>query len=225
MVDEILELDSRQILLEPGRVLRALGYPTPEAASDLVREALPGWIDQTVQRARPRTLLKIVEFAAKDGFVKILDGPVFHGRLLVKTMSQTSEAMLLVATLGDGISQWISKLGADSALDAMGVDAVASELLEAAADRFEAMAGESLRPGLPWRTLRFCPGYCDWNISELPRLLGCFDPGRIGVSLTSGGMMSPQKTIAGMTGLSDSSEAAGKNPCKYCGKKDCDHRR
>jgi hypothetical protein len=225
MADEIFELDAQQIPLEQDHLLHALGYPTAQAASQIVLGALPGWIEQTVQKAEPRALIKIMTVDSHDGLVKVADGPAFHGRLLAKTMSGISEAMLLLVTLGEGVSQLISELGAGRALDAMGVDAVASEMVEAAANRFEAIAGKALRPGLPFRTLRFSPGYCDWNVSELPDLLTCFDASRIGVSLTPGGMMAPRKTLAGMTGLTESQEAASNNPCDHCGKKACDHRR
>jgi hypothetical protein len=225
MVGEILTFDARQIPVEQDRVLRALGYPSADAASEMVRAALPGWIDEAVEKSAPRAVFKIVDVAANGARVQVAGGPSFQGRLLAEAMVEISEAVLLLVTLGEGVSQFISELSAGRALDAVGVDAVASELVETVANQFAAMAAAAARPVLPFRTLRFSPGYCDWSINELPEVLACLDPGRIGVSLTAGGMMMPQKTIAGMAGLSASSEAATRNPCRNCPRKDCDHRR
>lgn len=225
MVDEIFALDSHLIPIDKDRVLHALGYPTAEAASDVVLGELPGWIDQTLQKANPHALFRIVDIYAEGGLVNVEGGLTFHSRLLSVTMSEISEAMMLVVTLGDEISNLIRELNQDRPLEALGVDAAASELVEASADQLEVMAAEALRPGLPNRSLRFSPGYCDWEINELPQLLGSLDPSRIGVSQTSGGMMTPPKTIAGLTGLSASPDAAARNPCRHCGKKNCDHRR
>lgn len=220
---DVLTLPAADITVDHERVLRAMGYPRGDAASRAVLDGLPEWADGVVERARPRAVWRTVEVAVENGRVGVVGGPVFHGKLLARTMRPAGRVLLLLVTVGEEVSNWIRERMAQEPLAGVGADAVASELVEAAADRFEEMAARAAGHE-SYRTLRFSPGYCDWRVDELPALLGIVEPARIGVTLTSGGMMKPTKSIAGMVGLSNDPAAAAFKPCDYC-KKDCDHRR
>lgn len=223
MFDNHLQLDGSMLELDKSSIIRGLGYPDEEAVSTLVLEKLPEWIELGSISAKPCAVAGFAKITTTEQLIKLETGREFAGRLLSRAMADVPEALLLVVTLGEGISELINKQ--KGGFDAMGLDAVASEMVEAAADRFEEIALERFCPGNRYRTLRFSPGYCDWNIKELSGLLELFDLSLVGVSLTEGGMMRPRKTIAGLTGISNHPQIDGQNPCGYCGDMDCDHRR
>lgn len=105
MPDDFFELNPQHIRLDQDCMLRALGFPAAENATGFVLDALPEWIALTIQKTRPRALVKVVNITVTDRAVQIENGPLFHGRLIVNTMSETSRAMLLLVTLGGEVSQ------------------------------------------------------------------------------------------------------------------------
>jgi hypothetical protein len=71
------------------------------------------------------------------------------------------------------------------------------------------------------------PGMHNWDIQELGSLLGSVAVEKIGVKLTSGGMMYPRKSVAMIIGIGQNMFQKSPNEtCAYCNLKDsCRHRR
>lgn len=78
--------------------------------------------------------------------------------------------------------------------------------------------GEYLTPG-------FSPGYGDWDLSAQRQVLDILDaPRRIGLTLTAGGMLVPEKSITALVGISHEKEEACGQKCMRCKKTDCPFR-
>lgn len=79
--------------------------------------------------------------------------------------------------------------------------------------------------GNVYLTPPFSPGYGDWSLSEQEAVLRRLDAHRrIGLTLTSGGMLVPEKSITAIVGLSDRKEEACVHHCMRCEKTDCPFR-
>ena len=79
-------------------------------------------------------------------------------------------------------------------------------------------AGEFLTPP-------FSPGYGDWSLAAQDRVLDLLQaPKRIGLTLTEGGMLVPEKSITALVGISDRPEEACGQKCVRCNKTDCPFR-
>ena len=79
-------------------------------------------------------------------------------------------------------------------------------------------AGEFLTPP-------FSPGYGDWSLAAQDRVLDLLQaPKRIGLTLTEGGMLVPEKSITALVGISDRPEEACGQKCMRCNKTDCPFR-
>ena len=71
----------------------------------------------------------------------------------------------------------------------------------------------------------FSPGYGDWDLSVQGRVLDLLTAHkRIGLTLTAGGMLVPEKSVTAVVGLSDREEDACGQKCMRCTKTDCPFR-
>jgi hypothetical protein len=224
-VDEVRGLDARATRLDQGRVLRALGYPSDREASVQVLELLPSLVEEVVLRARPRAALRVESaFEVRRDSVKLAGGVSFTGPLLARAVAPATRMVLFALTLGDEVVTWLSDLTARDVLAGFVADAVASDLVEVLADRFqENLAGETAFLGLHG-SHRYSPGYCDWSIGDVPAVLNAVAADRIGIALTEGGLMVPRKSLCGLVGFGPDSTAMAAFPCEECAR-DCPHRR
>jgi len=225
-MNNVYTLDARAVSLDIDRVLCALGYPTPEAASAKVKNDMLGIIEDTIDHAKPRAVVRLEDVCfIQPRTVQIINGPAFHGALFAKAIAPAFKAALFALTIGQEISEWLKELSARDIHIGFIADAAASELVESIADYFQNRLAEEVRAQNLFCGLRYCPGYCDWPIEELPHLLARLAPEKIGISLTQGGMMTPIKSIAGLIGLGPDPAAINVNLCETCAKTDCKHRR
>ncbi len=76
-------------------------------------------------------------------------------------------------------------------------------------------------------TLRYSPGYCDWDVAQQRKLFKIFELDDIGVRLTEECLMIPQKSVSGIIGVGwGDRRLIAMSPCRHCEKKgDCKHRR
>ena len=76
-------------------------------------------------------------------------------------------------------------------------------------------------------TLRYSPGYCDWDITQQRVLFQAMDSAPLGVSLTDECLMVPRKSVSGIIGMGrfEKRQLFKYLPCRFCTKIDCPSRR
>jgi len=133
-----------------------------------------------------------------------------------------------VCTVGPELEEEEARLAAaGELLDALVLDAIGSAAAEAAADALNlevcALAAERGLAAAP----RVSPGYGDWDTACQPALLELLPIGDLGITLTSGAMMTPRKSVSFAVALGTDEDAARRagSRCARCGLKDCRHRR
>lgn len=139
-------------------------------------------------------------------------------------------AGLGLCTVGDAVEAESSRLAATDLLAALVVDAVGSAAAEAAADALNArLCAQAAARGL-FAAPRLSPGYGAWDVACQGRLLALLPAAALGVTLTSGQMMRPRKSVSFAVPLlpappaAPPADAAG-TPCERCGLRRCRHRR
>jgi len=157
--------------------------------------------------------------------------PVFlNGRELLssklkKILGPCSEVVVFVSTIGDGIDDSIESIKEKHPGKAYVFDAIASLAAEKAADAFQESLDEVIPPESSM-TLRYSPGYCDWNINDQKLIFDLVNPERIKVSLNGGCLMRPSKSISGLIGIGPKDQVKKNgNLCASCDRNDCEHRR
>ncbi|MDP2957191.1 MAG: vitamin B12 dependent-methionine synthase activation domain-containing protein [Longimicrobiales bacterium] len=198
----ILEIGVAEVVPDAAAVLAALDVPADRAArphlEDLVASALRAFEDT----AAP---VGIVADLSREAFAEVYSGaPANAPDSVVADVYPRAEALsLFVVTLGSATSDAIARgfAARDFALAAT-LDAVASEAADRAAEvverRVERRLRDAGRLGDDAAALRYSPGYCGWDVGGQAALFRHLKPGRIGVRLTDGGFMTPEKSVSGV---------------------------
>jgi hypothetical protein len=104
------------------------------------------------------------------------------------------------------------------------LDAVGSEAVEEVTCLLEGRLRERAMAGDAKISLRYSPGYCDWDITQQKALFRAFDGNSLRVKLTEGCLMIPRKSVSGIIGIG-LDHSITLSPCLSCNKKDCPSRR
>lgn len=124
-------------------------------------------------------------------------------------LSNCNGYALCVMTLGSEVDRYISRLSVTDMAKAVVADSCASAVLEKLSDeREDELFGKD-------RTYRFCPGYGGSKVEDVREIFKAVNP-KIGVSISGGGLMVPQKSMAGIVGLGKTA----KRSCGECGLKE-----
>lgn len=100
-------------------------------------------------------------------------------------------------------------------------------IAEKAADKMECVLQEQLTPKGLYRTNRYSPGYCGWQVNEQPILFDLFEPNvkvqqseaslkPCGIHLTDSCLMIPIKSVSGVIGIGHK-VSKREYICKNCG--------
>ncbi len=120
---------------------------------------------------------------------------ILIGQDIAHLLENTSRVLLFGATLGLSIDRTLARLQISDMQNAVLFDALAGVAIENVCDNFCADLGQNM-------TRRFSPGYGDLpfevqkNIADLLQL-----ERNIGVTLTEGGVMIPQKSVTAILGM------------------------
>jgi 5-methyltetrahydrofolate--homocysteine methyltransferase len=180
--------------------------------------------EQMLAAAKPRHALRRVALRVERGGERILamEGlPSIHSNDLCRLFEGCAEGYALLATLGMELDLSIRRLTATNLALAAAVGACGSAYVDVYIDdvlRQEASAtGESFTP-------RFSPGYGDAPLALQPDLLRFLNAGRLGVYLTEGYLMLPEKSVTALFGVTKEKGRRCESRCSACGKRDCEFR-
>ena len=102
-------------------------------------------------------------------------------------------------TTGSQLEELIDAIKATHTADAYFLDVVGSWMADYMADRVDAIVqSEVLRRGYN-RTMRYSPGYGDWDLTVQAELL-LVDAATIGVSCTETSILQPRKSVTAVIG-------------------------
>ena len=121
----------------------------------------------------------------------------------------------MAATLGAETDTLLRRAQARSMADAVILDACASAAIENVCDNLCADIEAALAPMC--LTDRFSPGYGDLPLGQQGALCRLLDAERrIGLTLTDGGLMLPQKSVTALMGVSPAPVKKRGRGCAYC---------
>ncbi len=200
----LTEIPTAEVL----RYLGVRGNPDPVLLSDLSRcEAL------LRREIRPRAVWTLMDLK-EDGRVGN-SSLRLEGRDIRRHLQGCSQVILMAATLGTASETLLRRTQARDMADAVLLDALGSAAVENVCD---CLCDDLSAAFLPRKlTGRFSPGYGDFPLDAQAEMCAVLNlERRMGVSLTAGGLMIPQKTVTAVIGVGDeaSEDARG---CGRCG--------
>ncbi len=212
-----------------NEVIRLLGGRSSSCSSS-VSKTIDAWTGRINELIEPRLSYLIRPIGHPDSSGIAVNGVRFVSSRISRALRDCTEAVCFIATIDEGIEREVKELMRAGRLsEACILDSMGSVAVEDMVAKFhERMEGEYRKKGGSV-TIRFSPGYCDWNIAEQKKLFSLFDAGRIPVTLRQDSwLMGPRKSVSGIFGVlpyDNGGIAASYNPCTECGKQGCIARR
>jgi len=205
-------MEPRLTDIRESEALQYLGYRGGEIPPE-IREALHRCRETVLKTARPRAVWRQFRYLP-DGS---LEGTDFRplGRDVRELLRESSHVILFGATLGAEVETLLRRAQIRNMTDAVMLDSCASAAIENVCDN---LCADLEREVEGYLTDRFSPGYGDMPFSQQPELCRALElQKRIGVSLSAGGMMIPQKSVTALMGVADKPQPKPMGGCNTCG--------
>jgi len=200
---------------KPKEVLRITGMKKmAHKVEDILREEM----EEGVRLIEPRALMMDVRVEEiRDNEVRIEGGKVLKPVGYTDELSGSHKLYIVLLTIGDRLERRVDELFKKDPLRAFILDGVGSSLAEGVADEINYMICKREKGKV---SRRISPGYGKWSLEDQRVIFSLLPHDRIGVSLNEEFMMRPRKSISFIIGVGKRDD-----PCRNCGKEDCDIRR
>ncbi len=183
-------------------VLRLQKYRDPARAPHAIREAASVAAAEASRLTSPQALIWRGPVTAVDagGAVTLADAHHFRSRLLARLLATSTEAYVVVLTLGEALELTVDALFTEqAALEALLLDTAGWAAIVLLGRRLRRRLLEEERPA--GVTHRVAPGYGDWVVDDQRDLLAVFDGVPLPVRVTDSAWMLPRKSISGGLGI------------------------
>jgi hypothetical protein len=202
----LVVINSIPFEIEEKRVLRELRIPRIKFVKELKEEGVARAIKQAIDtaytlihgRACYKTF-KIKEVLADRVTIGESD-TIFVGSNMVKLLAKSDYATLLATTIGPDLERKVDHIKKTHTADAYFLDVVGGWMADYMADRADAIVqSEILRSGYA-RTMRYSPGYGDWDLPVQKELLDLMEAKAIALSCTETSILQPRKSVTAVIG-------------------------
>lgn len=206
-------------------VLRYLGYGAGEPDGRTL--GLIGECADAVQKeAEPKHTYRRFALEVTPEGVMRAGGLEMTSRSLARNLTGCGEAIFFAATLGGGPDLLMNRYLRLSIAKAAVLQAVAAAAIEDYCNECQRGIEEDLARERLYVRPRFSPGYGDLPLTLQPDFLRALDAQKtVGIYLSEGGVMLPEKSVTAIMGLSRENNRCHIEGCEACGRKDCAYRR
>lgn len=211
------------------KIYHLLGYRKSKKLSGRILKNIKSFVDKSYNLIEPKVLY--TEKAIK----KIENGSVIlKGNISLKSprlsgaLKKCGRVAVFLSTIGEALDNKINELMKQKKLsEAYIFDAIGSIAAEETAERFQKKFDANAERNKERTTVRFSPGYCDWQIQEQKKIFQIIDNTLIDVELNSSCLMSPRKSVSGVFGIGNIKDVnkSKTNQCRFCGLQSCIARR
>ena len=201
--------------------------------------------DPKTVRVKKPALLKAASAALHEGFTKLHPAAIVHtsgimehrheqillhggkeltGPLVSHHLAGAEQVALAVCTIGTELETLASSWMKENPLLGLALDGLGNVAVESIAQQVCGRIGQKAQiAGLTVST-PLSPGEPEWPVEVgQPEIFSFLDPSRAGVTLTSGGMMIPKKSISFVVGIG--LEMSQADQCELCSIRErCRHR-
>lgn len=226
-MDEMIQFIPPDLDSLVSAVLVQGGFPSPEQANDSMRRKAEEAARRALSSINPKSITAVHPFTgAEKGVLRASSVELKSAKLshLMRQYERPEVLCVFLGTIGPGFDEEMDRLAEGSMLESLFLDAAGSVLIELYIDQVEEDVHRRFGEEGLEASLRFSPGYCDWETGEGQKaLFSLIDAGTIGVTIKGSGMMLPVKSVSGV--VLGARKISHRTPCTYCAKKDCPYRR
>lgn len=132
------------------------------------------------------------------------DGTVLSGTKLAELMKDCDQALIMLATGGSKIMDFIDRLQKEGKMsEAVVIDAAASEITDSVLDLVMLHVNQMLRSkGKALIKMRFSPGYGDFDLEQQRELYRLINGGSFDITLNEACLLIPEKSVLAVAGIS-----------------------
>lgn len=227
MVEAIKGFD---IEIDKDEVCRYLGYGNGRGPNSSISSLIDKEIEEAYGLIQPSCfyqLMDITRVRRPRVFLKNSLTLTVTSDVLSWVLSRCEQVAIFVVSIGQGLEERVSQLTKEgNMVKATILDAIGSEAAEKTACYLQDKVQELANSNGAEITLRYSPGYCDWDITQQRVIFEAMNSTPLGVSLTEECLMVPRKSVSGIIGLGQFEKRRfSYSPCRFCTKKDCQSRR
>lgn len=214
-------MEPRLTEINENEVLLYLGYRGGGIPSEIIDD-IHRCMDLLMKTARPRAVWRQFPIGADGTLIGCDFRPL--GNDVKALLADCNSAILMAATLGTEVEALLRRAQVKNMSDAVILDCCGSSAIENVCDNFCEDLEQEVSGCL---TDRFSPGYGDLPFSQQPDFCRILDlPRRIGVTLSPGGLMIPQKSVTAILGVASTVQTKRFRGCAYCSQfKTCSFRK
>lgn len=204
---------------------RYLGYRNTEpnaAAMELIEECAAA----VQKEAEPKHIYRRFDLEiTEDGVIKA-GGLEMKSSSLMRNFTGCGEVIFFAATLGNGPDMLMNRYSKLSISRAAVLQAVAAAAIEGYCNECQRSIEKELAAENIYVRPRFSPGYGDLPLTLQPDFLRVLNAQKtVGIYLSEGGIMLPEKSVTALMGLSRENSRCHIEGCEACGRTDCAYRR
>ena len=216
-----------KIQIDREEVLRYLGYQAGHKVAARVSSLVDRHIQSASQLIEPQYSYVIRDVDRVEGARVFLGDVTFESQVIAQLMRRCQKAAIFAVTIGGLLEMKVRQLAkAGRVLEAAVVDAVGSDAAERAATAVQNRVREIANAQGLGISLRFSPGYCDWDIGQQTMLFQALNGRSPGIRLTDSCLMVPRKSVSGVIGMSPHGDELERwSPCKSCKRRNCPGKR
>ena len=183
-------------------------------------------VDEVAETASPKHIYRRFRISHWDDAKIETEGIVFPSHVLAKNLRSCDELILFAATLGIEVDILLNRYMRLQISKAVVIQAVAAALIEDYINQAQKQIASELMEEKRYLRPRFSPGYGDLPLSVQGKLLQILDAQkRIGLTLSTGDVMIPEKSVTAIIGISQNDEKCPIDGCEICTKTNCIYRR
>ena len=221
---------SFEIEIDRGKVCHSLGYGNGHGPSLSISSLIDEEIEEAYDFIEPFYFYQLMDIKRiRRPRVTLENGTTISlsSEVLSWVLYPCQQAVIFVSSIGHGLEERVSQLMKEGQIVKPTIlDAIGSEAAEKTACYLQETVRELATSNDAGITLRYSPGYCDWDITQQRILFDVLDPVPMEVSLSKDCLMVPRKSISGIIGLGWGEKRRLRlSPCRFCTKQDCKNRR
>ena len=217
-----------KIEVDKDEVCRYLGYGKDQAPTSSISSLIDEEIDNAYKLMKPSCFYRLLDIRrGRKPLVILEDGLKITSEVLSWMLARCHRVAFFIATIGRDLENRVAELMAEGQiLRATVLDAIGSEATEKTVCYLQDRVQELANSNGAEITLRYSPGYCDWDLTQQRVLFQAMNSAPMGVELTEECLMLPRKSVSGIIGVGLFERRRHRySPCRQCNKTDCQNRR
>jgi hypothetical protein len=219
-----------RIDLDKKRVCHSLGYSNGHKPKSSIKSLIDEEMEEAYGLIHPSCFYQLMDIKRiRRPKLTLVNGinMTLTSEVLSWALYPCRQAVVFVASIGPALEKRVAQLmKEEQSGKAIILDAIGSEATEKTVCYLQDKVRRVAKIDDAETTLRYSPGYCDWDITQQKLLFGALNSAPIKVSLSDECLMTPRKSISGIIGLGWGEKSRLKlPPCRFCTRQDCKNRR